>query len=183
MKYLILRTAAGHCRVPARGGITGVAWLSDHELIYAKYEPALRTDSNFWAVDLNPSTGVPSGPAHRLPQWTDYGIYQLSASADGSRLCFVRASFQADIYVGALQAHGTRLDSPRRLTFEEPYNVPTAWARDSRVILFMSDRYGQVRIYKQDIDKDTAELITSGPGIQQLPRMSPDGRWVLLSVI
>jgi serine/threonine protein kinase len=157
--------------------ISGVTWLSDHELAYVKYESS--TDSNLWVVDLNPSTGLPWGAAHRLTQWTDYPIQQLSASADGSRLCFLRSSAQSDIYVGVLQARGTRLASPHRLTLEGAYNGPAAWTPDSKAILFESNRYGHLRIYKQDTDKDTAELITSGPGTQQHPRMSPDGRWVL----
>jgi WD40-like Beta Propeller Repeat len=81
--------------------------------------------------------------------------------------------------VGALQARGTRLVSLRRLTREDALTLPFAWTPDSKAILLGSDRYGQVRIYKQDIDEDTAELITSGPGSQRVPRMSPDGRWVL----
>jgi serine/threonine protein kinase/Tol biopolymer transport system component len=157
--------------------ISGVAWLSDHELAYVKYESS--TDSNLWVVDLNPSTGLSSSAAHRLTRWTDYPIQQLSASADGSRLCFLRSSAQSDIYVGVLQARGTRLASPYRLTLEEAYNGPTAWTPDSKAILFESNRYGQLRVYKQDIDKDTAEFITSGPGTEQRPRISPDGRWVL----
>jgi eukaryotic-like serine/threonine-protein kinase len=69
--------------------------------------------------------------------------------------------------------------SPRRLTLEEAFNSPTAWTADSKTILFDSDRYGQSRIYKQDIDKETAEFIVSGRGSQQHVRMSPDGRWML----
>ncbi|MGI8959814.1 MAG: protein kinase domain-containing protein [Bryobacteraceae bacterium] len=104
--------------------ISGVAWLSDDELAYAKYETAPRTGSNLWAVDLNPSTGLPSGAAHRLTQWTEYPIEQLSASADGSRLCIRTFGIQSDIYVGAFQSRGARLVSLRRLTQEEAITDP-----------------------------------------------------------
>jgi Tol biopolymer transport system component len=83
------------------------------------------------------------------------------------------------IYIGTLQLHGNRLDALHRLTLEEAYNGPTAWTPDGKAILFDSDRYGQARIYKQEIDKDTADLISSGPGTQQLARISPDGSWIL----
>jgi Tol biopolymer transport system component len=62
--------------------------------------------------------------------------------------------------VGDLQAHGTRLAALRRLTLEDAIDVPYAWTRDSKAVLFMSDRDGQFRVYKQDTDKDTADLIT-----------------------
>jgi eukaryotic-like serine/threonine-protein kinase len=166
---------------PQQAGITAVAWLSDDALVYARHQPYPLMDGNLWTVDLNPSTGVPSGAPHRLTKWTDFQIDHLSASADGSRLCFLRSSrfTHSDIYVGALQSRGTHFASPHRLTSEEAFNGPTGWTPDSKAVLFNSDRDGQLRIYKQDIDKDTAELISSGPGTQVLPRMSPDGRWVL----
>jgi Tol biopolymer transport system component len=163
-----------------RDFITGIAWLSDREITYAKYEPAPRTDSNLWRVGIDPTTGLPSGAAHRLTQWTDFHIQDLSANMDGSRLCFLRyAKIAADVYVGALQAHGTRLASLRQLTSTEANNIPFAWTPDSRAVLLGSNRDGQSRVYKQDINKDTAELITSGPGDQVVPRVSPDGEWLL----
>jgi Tol biopolymer transport system component len=164
---------------PQRDFITGVTWLSDGEITYAKYEPAPRTDSNLWRVMINPSTGLPSGAARRRTQWTDLRILFLSASADGSRLYFIRSSAQVNVCVGDLQSHGTRLASLRRLTLEDAINFPYEWTPDSKAVLLGSNRDGQFRIYKQDIDKDAAELITSGPGDQSRPRMSPDGQWVL----
>jgi Tol biopolymer transport system component len=46
-------------------------------------------------------------------------------------------------------------------------------------VVFASNRDGPFRIYKQDIEQDTAELITHNPGSQNGPRMSPDGQWLL----
>jgi eukaryotic-like serine/threonine-protein kinase len=162
--------------------INDFVWVSDRELIYAKDEPAPRTDSNLWVVDVNPSTGLPSGPAQRRTQWTDFRIQNLSASADGRRLCFIRSSEQSSIYVGDLQAQGTGLHSLRRLTFEDAVDLPLDWTPDGRALLFDSDRDGQRRIYKQDINKDSADLVTSGPGNQSGPRLSPDGQWILYFV-
>jgi Tol biopolymer transport system component len=164
---------------PQREYISGVVWVSDRELIYTKYEPAPRTDSNLWVVDVDPSTGLPSGAAQRRTQWTDFRIQDLSATADGTRMCFIRYSGHSNVYVGDLQAHGTRLASLRRLTLEDAVNLPFAWTPDSKAVLLNSDRDGQFRIYKQEINKDAAELITSGPGSQTAPRISPDGLWLL----
>jgi Tol biopolymer transport system component len=81
--------------------------------------------------------------------------------------------------VGDIQGHGRRLASLRQLTREEARNYLYAWTPDSRAVLFTSNRDGPFRIYKQDIDKDTAELIPHNPGSQDGPRMSPDGAWLL----
>jgi eukaryotic-like serine/threonine-protein kinase len=161
--------------------ITGVAWISGRELIYTQNEAAPRRDSNLWMMDIDPLTGLPSGPAQRRTHWTDFRIQDLSSSADGTRLCFTRSNVQSNIYVGDLQAHGNRLASPRQLTLEEAYDRPFDWTPDARALLLDSDRDGERRIYKQNIDKDTADLITSGPGYQFGPRISPDGQWLLYS--
>jgi len=96
-----------------------------------------------------------------------------------ARLDFLRRTFESDIYIGDNQAHGRRLASLRQLTREEAANYPYTWTPDSRAVLFDSNRDGPLRIYKQDVDKDTAELITHGPGIQYGPRVSPDGQWLV----
>jgi len=164
---------------PQREYISGVVWLSDRELMYAKYEPAPRTDSNLWVLNVNQSTGLPSGAPQRRTQWTDFRIQDLSASVDRRLLCFTRSSVQENVYLGELQARGKRLDSLRRLTLEDASNTAFAWTPDSKAVLLMSDRDGQFHIYKQDIDKDVAELITSGPDNETVPRVSPDGQWLL----
>lgn len=164
---------------PQPDWINGIAWLSDRELVYAKFESASSTDSNLWVVKIDPSTGIPSGPARRRTQWTDYAVGGLSATADGTRMCFTRYRSQGNVYIGDLQAHGTRLASLRQLTSEDAWNIPETWTPDSRAVLFGSNRDGQSHIYKQDIDKDTADRITSGPGDWLYPRISPDGQWLL----
>jgi hypothetical protein len=73
---------------PQHDVIRGIAWLSETELIYAKREPAPRTDANLWAIKINRLTGLPSEAPRRRTQWTDFKIGPLSVNADSSRLCF-----------------------------------------------------------------------------------------------
>jgi WD40 repeat protein len=154
-------------------------WLSDRELIYVKTELTPRNDTNLWTVKVDPATGLPSGMPQRRTRWTDFDIWMLSVNANASRLCFVRRREESDIYIGDIQAHGRRLTSPRQFTRGEARNYPYAWTPDSRAVVFASNRDGPFRIYKQDIEQDTAELITHNPGSQNGPRMSPDGQWLL----
>jgi hypothetical protein len=51
-----------------------------------------------------------------------------------------------------------------------------------RAVLFASNRDAPFRIYRQDIDQNTAELITHNPGYQNGPRMSPDGQYCLVEM-
>jgi hypothetical protein len=149
LKYLVPRAAAGQLSHPRRrGGLT----VSPCSLIMSssitKNESAPRTELNLCVVDLNPFTGRRLGPARRLTHWTDFQIYDLSASVDGHRVCFIRSSAQANAYIGEIQAHGTRLASLRQLTNEEAYSVPGDWTRASRAVFLLSNRNGSSQVYK-----------------------------------
>jgi hypothetical protein len=103
----------------------------------------------------------------------------LSASADGKRLAFLKATFQAQVYLGELAAGGTRMSVPRRLTNDEASDLPSAWTADSKTVLFYSDRNGTNSILKQGISQDIAEPVVTGRQDAILPRLSPDGAWIL----
>ncbi len=103
-----------------------------------------------------------------------------TGTADGKRLAFLKANFQSDVYVAELEAGGTKLTTPRRLTLDERNDWPTAWTADSRAVLFWSNRNGSNQIFKQSIDQQTAEtVVAGGPGDVWMPRVSPDGMSVL----
>jgi hypothetical protein len=88
-------------------------------------------------------------------------------------------SLQSDVFVGELEAGGQRLKNPRRLTFDERMDIPSAWTRDSKAVLFSSDRNGQWGIFKQALDQETAEPVVTGPGNKHDAALSPDGSWIL----
>jgi eukaryotic-like serine/threonine-protein kinase len=164
---------------PQQDFIHGTAWLSESELIFSKDESSLRTDTNLWTVNLNPSTGLPSGTPQRRTQWTDFQMITLSADAKASRLCFLKYRLESDIYLGDIQRHGSKLTSLRQVTREEANTLPYAWTPDNRAVVSISDRDGPYQVYKHNIDNDTAELLTHSPGYEWCPRVSPDGRWLL----
>src|SRR6266536_1341009 len=69
-----------------------------------------------WEIRADIRTGGPSGKPRRiaaLPEVTFVG--DPSVTADGKRLVVSKGSSQRDVYIGDLQANGTRLVTPRRL--------------------------------------------------------------------
>ena len=81
--------------------------------------------------------------------------------------------------MGELTGGGTRMSPPRRLTNDEASDEPTAWTPDSKAVLFTSNRNGKYGVFKQAISQDTAEPVLTGPQDATLPRLSPDGAWIL----
>jgi eukaryotic-like serine/threonine-protein kinase len=156
-----------------------LCWLPDGRIVYARLEPVGSNDYNLWQIGINSQVGAPTGKPKRITQWEGSFIGQLSASADGKRLTFLKTTSQAQVYLGELAAGGTRLNPPRRLTNDETNNFATAWTPDSKAVLFQSDRNGTWGIFKQGISQDTAEAVVTGVQNLSGPRLSADGAWIL----
>jgi serine/threonine protein kinase/Tol biopolymer transport system component len=154
-------------------------WLPDGRILYARADsPSNYQDVNLWEIRANAETGEPTGKPRRITDWAGTGINIANASADGKRLALTKGSYQFDVYVSELQANGTRLKTPRRLTLDERNDVARAWTPDSKAVLFNSDRNGHSDIYKQGIDQSSAETVVASAEDKFLFGLSPDGAWL-----
>jgi serine/threonine protein kinase len=159
------------------------SWLPDGRMIYQIAETSSATTSaeeacNFWAVRLDVHTGKVIEKARRLTSWTGFCVNNnMNASADGKRLAFLRGSNHGTIYVADLEAGGTRLRNSRNFTLDESDNDLQDWTNDSKSVVFTSDRTGQFAIYKQSLDEDTPERISTGTGSFRDTPVTPDGKW------
>jgi serine/threonine protein kinase/Tol biopolymer transport system component len=156
-----------------------LCWLPDGRMVYSRQESPGSNDFNLWQIGINGQAGAPTGKPKRVTQWEGSSIGQLSATADGKRLTFLKTTSQLQVYVGELAAGGTRMNPPRRLTNDEANNFATAWTPDSKAVLFASQSSGPWGIFKQGISQDTAEPVVTGPQNASGPRLSADGAWIL----
>jgi eukaryotic-like serine/threonine-protein kinase len=154
-------------------------YLPDGRIVYSAQESVGSSDDNLWQIGIDTQTGAPTGKPKRITQWAGSFLWGLNASADGKRLVLQKATEQGQIYLGELAAGGTRMNPPRRLTNDEADDNPAAWTPDSKAVLFQSFRNGTGNIFKQGISQDTAEPVVTGPQRLDLPRLSPDGAWIL----
>ena len=145
-------------------------------MIYAVYE-AFGGSKN-WEIVADPQTGKPFGKPSDITTW---GVQStaMSASRDGRRLVTVKGHDRDDVYVGELKEKGTRMDSPKRLTLSESIDYVSVWTRDSKAILFDSDRTGRRQIFRQQLDQESAEPLIQGPDDEDDAQLSPDGAWIL----
>ena len=65
------------------------------------------------------------------------------------------------------------------MTLDERDDLPSAWTPDSKAVLFMSDRSGNLDIYKQALDQDSAEPFVVTRQVDFDPVLSPDDAWVI----
>ena len=158
-----------------------VVWPTQNRIVISIDEDlgVNQYDSNLWELRLNDSGALIAGGLRKLTSWTDFPIRSGSLSTDGKRLVFIRSFRQRDVYVAPLEAGNTRMGTPRRLTLDLGDDYPTGWTSDSKTVIFTSSRNGPQGIFRQDLDKQTAEQIVVMPGDQLLARLAPDGNSLL----
>jgi Tol biopolymer transport system component len=159
---------------------TGGCLLPDGRMICSLSEPPPKqNDANLWELRIDPRTGQAASHPRRITNWAGFALSGLSVTTDGKRLSFLKETSQSDVWVGELEGKGTSVKMPRRLTLDERNDFPTAWTPDSQAVLFFSDRKGKWDIFKQALDRRSAETIVDGPQNYFLPRVSADGKWIL----
>jgi eukaryotic-like serine/threonine-protein kinase len=159
--------------------ILSLTGLTGGRVLYAASEAARQRDTNLWSLTFDVETGERRGEPRQLTDWTGFQVYALSATADGTRVAYLRTVERGDVYVAAFDAATVTLAEPRRLTLDERPDVPTAWMPDNRTVLFSSRRGGGWDVFKQSIGAVDAELVAGGPSDDTSPRVTPDGRWIL----
>jgi eukaryotic-like serine/threonine-protein kinase len=171
-------------REQIRGEFT---WLPDGRLIYQVGDPGSEPASlaspqetcNFWTMQLDMHTGKPLEKPKRLTNWTGFcNSDYANATADGKRLAFLRKAVAWTVYAADVEAGGKRIGNMRHFTLAESSDLPRDWTNDSKQVVFISDRTGQFAIYKQSLDEDAPERISTGTGGFWITRVSPDSKWL-----
>jgi eukaryotic-like serine/threonine-protein kinase len=161
-------------------------WLPDGRLIYQVGDPGSEStfassqdNCNFWTLRLDGHTGKPLEKPKRLTNWTGFcNSDSANATADGKRLAFLRRAVAFTVDVADVEAGGTRIRNMRHFTLDESTDLPRDWTNDSKQVVFMSDRMAQLAIYKQSLDEDTPELVSTGTNGYSDALVSPDGKWL-----
>ncbi len=168
-------------RVLSSPKLQGFCWLPDGRIVYSLRQSAmLGADSNLWELRTITQTGEPTGTPRQLTNWPGFSFSGFTVTADGKQMEFLRLTAKAHVYVGELDAKGTRLNNTRRLTFDEHFEWPERWTPDSQAVVFWSDRNGSWDIFEQTLDKDAAaELLPLGSEPKYYSSFSPDGQWIL----
>ena len=159
------------------------SWLSDGRFIYQLTETGSGVNSeedtcNFWEMRIDQHTGTIIERPKRLTNWTGFCISFANPTAEGKKIAFLRNASQWSVYVADVEAGGLRIANMRRLTLDESWNMTQDWTNDSQNVLFTSNRTGHFAIYKQSLQSDQPELISSGPDSFRDTPATPDGKWL-----
>jgi serine/threonine protein kinase/dipeptidyl aminopeptidase/acylaminoacyl peptidase len=165
--------------------ISGLIWLPDGRMIYSMDEPGFMYACNLWQIRMDPRLTEFIGNPERVTNIAGFCAMPSNVTSDGKRLAFFEWRPNTNIYVADLQAGGTRISTPTRLTAEQSWNDPFGWTADSKTVFFDSNRRmdGMV-LFKQPLDQDTAEPIIPISKDEDLGGecVSPEGSWIFYGV-
>jgi serine/threonine protein kinase len=171
--------------IPNLDDVVDFNWLADGRLVYIRREGEQRGGDNFWELRIDSNTGKPIENPRRITNWGGYHSWGLSATADGKVITFIRqTAVREAVHIADIEANGARLASTRRLTLNEYNNEAVTWTPDGKAIIFLSDRNGRGRLFKQAFDSDTEEALFEGAGDVDIgdASISPDGLWMFYMV-
>jgi serine/threonine protein kinase len=159
-----------------------LVWAADGRLLYPYRENPSGEGSDFgiWSLRVDEKSGEAKGEPLQLTTGAGQ-IGALSISADGKRIVLLRVTSQPTIFVTEIDPETRRLKGSRRLTLDENGNVVSAWTPDSRSVVFVSNRNGTWKLFRQDLNQVTPEVLVEGRNIY-LPRLNPDGTQILYLV-
>ncbi len=154
-------------------------WMPDGRIVYALKESFDEDDANLWEIAVDSNTGEAAGKPRRLTNWTGFSFSDLSVTADAKRLVFLKRHSQTEVYAGELEASGSGLKTPRRLTWNEREDLPSAWTRESSGVLIQSNRAGSFDVFRHALEERDPRGLIRGPEQQTDALLSPDGAWLL----
>lgn len=163
--------------------LNSASWLPDGRLIYLGFDTSSSDfTQRLWEAKTDPRTGAFLGPPRKIAipvMEPGSGINEMSATNDGKLVMVIKDSEQNATFVGDFDRSIPVISNIRRLTLDERTSYPHAWTRDSRAVIFESDRAGSWDIFRQRIDQRTAEPIVATHLMEVLPQLGPDGHWLL----
>ena len=158
-------------------------WTGPGRVIYSRgVEGSSVLAANLWEQKVDDETGTPQSKPRRLTDWSGFLIWNISATADGKQLTFLRGTYYQPVFVADLASSGSRLLNTRRLTTDEYVNMPVSWTPDSREVIFTSSRGGTYGLYKQALDGSAPQAVSVLPEMDvSVAQLSPDGSWIVFN--
>ena len=157
-------------------------WTADGRILFAYLNDpkSEREDAGVDSISIDERTGKAAAPQQGVSEGQGW-IGGLSATSDGKRLVVSRGNTSRQVFITEPDPGNHRWKAPRRLTLDTNESLATTWTADSKAVLFVSDRSGTWKLFKQNIDETTAEVLVDGRSMR-FPRLSADGSQVLYLV-
>lgn len=174
-------TAAANAGGPAAKALTN---FKDGRVLWptiSKDGKTIAFERNFgvWTVDTTSGQarevsialrGAPAAAAVEHRTFSDQ-IRELALSPDGKKVAF---AIHGEIFSASAKDGGAAV----RVTNTAGEEAELAWSPDSRRLVYRSDRNRTHHLFLYDFTTGQETQLTSGVQRDNLPRFSPDGKWI-----
>ena len=147
--------------------VSGAQWLPDNRTLMLASREAGASSTQLWRVDLQTGTGV--AVTHDLFNYNDLGV-----TRDGNAIVAAAGLGESTLWVAAAD----RLGKPTQITTgaaDGEGALGVAWTADSSIV-FTSRASGNTDLWRLDPNTGRRQQLTSEPGDDGMPSISPDGR-------
>lgn len=149
------------------GEFSGLSWLADGRIVFARSNPQPSKGSNLWAITVNSDSGEATGGLNQITQEVDVFYSDLSYAKDAKRLAFLWTRPYYEIWLGHLDSSGMFHSEADKIVSEVSNNWANSWTADSKALLFTSDRRGGTRaIFRQAVPDGTPGVLADSGEIQ-----------------
>jgi DNA-binding winged helix-turn-helix (wHTH) protein/Tol biopolymer transport system component len=157
----------------------GLVWTRDNRILFSRAEePPNQGESNVWSLKVDTRPGWRWGAPVRLTNGPDWKPV-INMSADGKHAVFIRTNIAPAVFVADVDARTHEIGKLQRLTMDERQSRPYEWTPDGKSVLYVSDREGTLRIFRQQIGAATPELIAGVQGSPNILRLNPERTEIL----
>jgi DNA-binding winged helix-turn-helix (wHTH) protein/Tol biopolymer transport system component len=153
-------------------------WSKENRILFAYREDSSNSHRNdgVYSIQLDGHQRATGSPQ---PVTRAEGIIgAMSGAADGRRLLVWRIRKPVQVFLSDYDAGSRHWKEPRRLILDANENLAYAWTADSKAVLFVSNRNGTWKLFKQAIDDTSPEVLVEGRSLMTA-RLSADGTQVL----
>ena len=163
--------------------ISEFVFLPDGRFLYTLPEDnTAGNNCDYWTMRLDERTGTLDAKPTRLTNLGGGCMRGTSVTADGKKLIFNKWRLYISVYVTDVAPNGTRVAETHRLTLTESWDFPQDWTLDSKAVILVSNSNGHMSIFKQSLNKDTAEPLMTTPEVVRGIKLTPDGLWIVYAL-
>lgn len=137
---------------------------------------------DLWELAVDPSSGAAAGPPYRLT--SGLNVAGFAATAAGRQILVATEKTHGNLW--AFPAAADRISSISAgapVTAGQFLDWRGRWLPDGKGAVFQSNRRGSLDIWMVAAPGGALTRLTSAPGTEQRPRVSPDGSWMTVDVI
>jgi DNA-binding winged helix-turn-helix (wHTH) protein/Tol biopolymer transport system component len=156
-----------------------VWWAPGGRILLSYREDPSSRQNNYgvYSIRVDERTGKTAGPPQPVTQ-AEGRIGGMSGTTDGKWLILRRSNETPQVFIASRDAASHQWKEPRRLTLDANENIADTWTADSKAVLFVSNRNGMWKLFKQAIDETSAQVLAEGRSLAT-PRLSADGSQVI----